>query len=64
MVIISEPEYLDYIMLIDNILFIGDTERSIFKITNLLNNNEGTFVWKRKNSGKFGLGHYINFIRK
>jgi hypothetical protein len=44
MVIISEPEYLDYIMLIDNILFIGDTERSIFKITNLLNNNEGTFV--------------------
>ena len=64
MVIISEPDCLDYILLIDNILSIGDTERCTIKITNLHNNNEGTFARKREDSGKFGSGHYINFIRK
>jgi hypothetical protein len=64
MVIIFEPDYLDNILLIDNILSIGDTERSIFKSINLHNYNERTFIRKGEDSGKFGLGHYINFIRK
>jgi hypothetical protein len=64
MVIISEPDYLDNILLINNILSFGDTERSIFKSINLYNNNERTFIRKGEDSGKFGLGYNINFIRK